>query len=96
MRGRKKKDGTYYPTYYGYACRPKPHLNRITCGYGQISSTLVDNAMKGIITSIVNGKNFGDVMSELIGDHLSTEDIDKELDTATKAYNVITFVGQSL
>ena len=86
MRGKKKKDGTYYPTYYGYACKSKPHLNGITCGYGQISSTLVDNAMKGIITSIVNGKNFGDVMSELIGDHLITEDIDKELDTATKAH----------
>lgn len=86
MRNRKKrKDGTFYPTYYGYACASKTHVNGIKCGYGQISSTIIDNAMFGIISSIVNGKNFGDVMSQLVDAKVGTVDAEKELDTAIKA-----------
>ncbi len=83
-RGKKRKDGTIYPTYYSYACRSSIHMNGIKCGYGQISCTKVDKAMYGIITGIVNAENFGETMSKLIGEKIDTSEIQRELDTATK------------
>lgn len=82
---RKKKDGTWYPTYYAYGCRSNPHYNGIKCGFGQVSCGIIDNSMRGIISSIVNSENFGGVMSELIGDQIDTKELERELDTAIKA-----------
>ena len=75
-----------YPTYYSYACRSNVHLNGIKCGYGQIACHKIDKAMYGIISGIVNADNFGDVMAELVGEQIDTSEIEKELDTATKAH----------
>ena len=85
MRGRKKKDGTYYPTYYAYACRSNEHINGIKCGFGQISCSKIDAKMRSIISEIVNSENFGDLMDELVGEQIDTAEIEMELDTATKA-----------
>ena len=85
-RNKKKKDGTMYPTYYSYACRSNVHLNGIKCGFGQIACHKIDKAMYGIISGIVNADNFGDVMAELVGEQIDTSEIEKELDTATKAH----------
>ena len=82
---RKKKDGTWYPTYYAYGCRSNIHYNGIKCGYGQISCSIIDSAMYGIISNIVNADNFGDVMSELVGEQIDTKELEQELDTAIKA-----------
>lgn len=85
MRRKKKKDGTFYPTYYSYAFRSNEHINGIKCGYGQISCGIIDNAMCGIIKSIFNAKNFGDTMAQLVDSTLDTEEAERELDTAIKA-----------
>ena len=86
MRRKKRKDGSEYPTYYSYMCRSSVHMNGIKCGFGQISCWKVDTAMRGIISSIVNGENFGDLMARLVGEQMDTDGIERELDTATKAH----------
>ena len=85
MRGRKRKDGTPYPTYYSYACRSSVHLNGIKCGYGQINCGSVDKAMRGIIASIVRSDKYGAVIGDLAGSRIDTKEIERELDTALKA-----------
>lgn len=85
MRGRKKKDGTMYPTYYSYMCQSNVHVNGIKCGFGQISCGKIDKAMRGILSSIVNSDNFSDAMGELVNERIDTEEIERDLDSATKA-----------
>lgn len=84
-RGKTRKDGIKYPSYYSYICRSSPHRNGIKCGYGQISCSTIDKAMKSIISGIVNAENFGDVMSDLVGKQLNSKDTELELETAIKA-----------
>ena len=87
MRGRKKrKDGTFYPTYYAYACRSNVHYNGIKCGFGQVSCATIDKTMSSIISNIVNSENFDEAMSQLVSDQIDTSEVEKELDTATKAH----------
>ena len=83
---RRKKDGSLYPTYYAYMCRSGLHVNGIECGFGQVSCSKIDKAMAGIISQIVNGKNFGGLMSELVKEQISTAETEQELDTAIKAH----------
>ena len=85
MRGRKRKDGTLYPTYYSYACRSSVHLNGIKCDYGQINCKTVDKAMRGIIASIVRSDKYGSAIGDLAGSRIDTREIERELDTALKA-----------
>ena len=82
---RRRKDGSLYPTYYGYMCRSSLHVNGIECGFGQVSCSKIDKAVAGTISQIVNGENFGDLMSRLVDDQLSTEETEQEMDTAIKA-----------
>ena len=60
-------------------------MNGIECGFGQVSCSKIDKAVAGIISQIVNGENFGDLMSRLVDDQLSTEETEQEMDTAIKA-----------
>lgn len=85
MRGRKRKDGSTYPTYYSYACRSQEHTNGVKCNYGQIACKMIDKAMYGIISNITNAENFGDAMAELVNKQIDTKEIEQELGTAKKA-----------
>ncbi len=85
MRGRRKKDGTMYPTYYSYMCRSSLQYNGIKCGFGQISCNKIDPSMQSIISQIVNSKNFKDKMSLLVNNQIDTSEVEQELDTAIKA-----------
>lgn len=82
---RRRKEGSLYPTYYGYMCRSSLHVNGIVCGFGQVSCSKIDKAVAGTISQIVNDENFGGLMSDLVDDQLSTAETEKELDTAIKA-----------
>ena len=86
---RRKKDGSLYPTYYAYMCRSGLHVNGIECGFGQVSCSKIDKAMAGIISQIVNGENFGGLMSELVNEQISTAETEQELDTAIKAHRQV-------
>lgn len=85
IHGRKRKDGSAYPTYYAYVCRSHLHINGIKCGFGQVSCGTIDKTMHSIISRIVNAENFGDLMSKLVGEQIDTAEIKQEMDTAIKA-----------
>ena len=85
MRGRKRKDGSTYPTYYSYACRSHKNFNGIERRFGQISCRKVDKAMEGIISQIINKDSFGQLVSQQVGKQIDTAEIEQELDIATKA-----------
>ena len=55
------------------------------CNYGQISCNLVDSAMYGILTKLGNSLQFENTMTELVGEQVNSEDLEKELDSAIKA-----------
>jgi len=85
-RARLRKDGTVYPTYYSYARRSNKHYNGIECGYGQISCNIVDTAIAGTISSIMNAENFNEMMTGLIAKQVDTDTAEKELKAAIKAH----------
>ncbi len=85
-RGRKRKDGSIYPTYYSYACRSSLVKNGVACNFGQIACTKVDKAMYGIISGIVNTDNFGNEMSQLVNERIDTSEAEQELDVALKGH----------
>lgn len=82
---RRKQDGTYYPTYYAYKCHSDEKVNGRACDFGQIACYKVDNAMREIISRVVNSENFNDVMAGLVSSKVNTEEYEMELDTALKA-----------
>ena len=55
------------------------------CNYGQISCNLVDSAMYGILTKLGNSLQFENTITELVGEQVNSEDLEKELDSAIKA-----------
>ena len=56
MRGRKRKDGTSYPTYYSYMCRPNltAEAKGHKCNFGQISCTSIDKQVRDIIMQLAS------------------------------------------
>ena len=84
-RRRKRKDGSLYPVYYSYCCRTTMAYRGEECNYGQISCNLVDSAMYGILTKLGNSLQFENTMTELVGEQVNSEDLEKELDSAIKA-----------
>lgn len=82
---RKKKDGSFYPTYYSYMCRSDKHTNGLEkCKFGQIACNKIDGAMQEILISIVNEENFASVMQSLIDDEIDVSDLEMALETALK------------
>ena len=84
-RRRQKADGSFYRTYYSYGCRSNLHINGIKCNYGQISCSKIDEAMRGILSSIASSDGFDKIMTGLVNQQIDTNEIERELDTATKA-----------
>lgn len=82
---RKKKDGSSYQAYYAYRCHSSFLVNGIRCSYGQISGSKIEESMREIITRVINADNFGEVLSELVGSQVNTEEFERELDFAMKA-----------
>ncbi len=84
-RRRKRKDGTMYPVYYSYCCRTSMAYSGRECGYGQISSDLVDSAMREILMKISKSITFENTLSELVMGQVDSKDLEAELDAALKA-----------
>ena len=86
MRGRKRKDGTSYPTYYSYMCRPNltAEAKGHKCNFGQISCTSIDKQVRDIIMQLANEETFGVVIEEQVGESIDIKEIEKALDQAYK------------
>lgn len=68
MRGRKRKDGTIYPTYYSYACRKKVSEKETghVCEFGQAACTQIDTQVRDILLKLTNEETFGNMITEAI------------------------------
>lgn len=86
MRGRKRKDGTMYPTYYSYMCRPTltDKINGHKCTFGQVSCATIDKQVRDIIMKLVNEDTFASIIEEQVGESIDTKEIEKALDQAYK------------
>ena len=79
--GKKRKDGTPYPVYYAYACRPSISSRKKdgNCSFGQISAHKIDEPIRDIILKLVNSETFGQRMVELADEQLSVSEVQKEI-----------------
>ena len=81
----KRKDGTYYKTYFSYACKHRLNKDGHKCDYHkQWSEEKVDNAVSEIIRKLVNNSRFSEVMKTKINTSVDTSEAEKELANAKK------------
>ena len=81
----KRKDGTYYKTYFSYACKNRLNKDGHKCDYHkQWSEEKVDNAVSEIIRKLVNNPRFSEVMKTKINTSVDTSEAEKELANAKK------------
>lgn len=86
MRGRKRKDGSLYPTYYSYMCRPSvtAKMNGHKCNFGQVGCNPIDKQVRDIIAKLVNEETFRLIIQEQVGESIDIKEIKKALDQAYK------------
>ena len=79
--GKKRKDGTPYPVYYAYACRPSISSRKRNgeCTFGQISAHKIDNPVRDILLDLVKSETFGQRMVELAEERLSASEVQMEI-----------------
>ena len=76
---KKKKDGTYYPMSYSYACRSSSVAMGRECSTPQnYSEPKLMEALTAIIKSLVNDKNFGRLVDVAIGQKTDVSELEKE------------------
>ena len=81
----KKKDGTFYPTYYSYACKHRTYKNGHKCDYHkQWNESKVDEAVAEIIKKLVQNPRFSEVMKTKINTKVDTAEAERELENARK------------
>ena len=81
----KRKDGSYYKTYFSYACKHRLNKDGHKCDYHkQWSAEKVDNAVSEIIRKLVNNPRFSEVMKTKINTSVDTSEAEKELANAKK------------
>lgn len=85
-RGRRRKDGAMYPTYYSYACRPSEtsKINGHKCNFGQIACVQIDKQVRDIIIKMINDDSLADIISKHIGESIDTKELEKAMDQAYK------------
>lgn len=81
----KKPDGTYYKTYFSYACKHRLSKNGHKCDYHkQWSEEKVDGAVAEIIRKLVTNPRFSEVMKTKINTSVDTTEAENELANAKK------------
>lgn len=74
----KRKDGSYYKTYFSYACKHRLNKDGHKCDYHkQWSEEKVDNAVSEIIRKLVNNPRFSEVMKTKINTSVDTSEAEK-------------------
>lgn len=81
----KRSDGTYYKTYFSYACKHKLNKDGHKCDYHrQWSEEKIDGAVSEIIRKLVNNPRFSEVMKTKVNTSVDTNEAKKELANAKK------------
>lgn len=82
---KKKADGTYYKTYFAYACKHRQNKDGHKCDYHkQWSEEKIDGAVAEIIRKLVNNPRFSEVMKTKINTSVDTTEAENELANAKK------------
>ena len=77
---KKKKDGTYYPMSYSYACRSASLATGRDCKTPQnYSENRLMDALTDIIKSLVNDKNFARMVDVALGQKTDVSELEKEI-----------------
>lgn len=82
----KRADGTNYPQYYSYVCRPSQSERRRgnECHFGQISCQKVEEPLRDILLALTSSEDFGEKLSALADEKVSKSEVQKVID-ATQA-----------
>lgn len=82
----KREDGTNYPLYYSYICRPSLSERRRgnDCRFGQISCQKIEDPLRDILLALTTSEGFGERLSELADEKVSKSEVQKVID-ATQA-----------
>lgn len=86
MRGKKRKDGTTYPTYYSYICRKTEtdDLKNHNCSFGQVSCNQIDSQVRSIIMKMIREDGFKLEISTQVDDTIDIKEIENVLAKAYK------------
>ena len=82
----KRADGTAYPQYYAYVCRPSLSERKRgnDCHFGQIACQKIEEPLRDILLALTNSENFGERLTELADEKVSKSEVQKVID-ATEA-----------
>lgn len=81
----KREDGTYYKSYFSYACKHRLNKDGHKCDYHkQWSEEKVDGAVAEIIKNLVNNPKFSDVIKTKINTKVDTSEAENELANVKK------------
>lgn len=81
----KREDGTYYKSYFSYACKHRLNRDGHKCDYHkQWSEEKVDGAVAEIIKNLVNNPRFSDVIKTKINTKIDTSEAENELANVKK------------
>ena len=82
----KRADGTAYPQYYAYVCRPSLSERKRgnDCHFGQIACQKIEEPLRDILLALTNSENFGEKLTELADEKVSKSEVQKVID-ATEA-----------
>lgn len=83
-RHQKRADGTDYPLYYSYVCRPSISERKRgnDCHFGQIACQKVEEPLRDILLALTTSEDFGERLSELADEKVSKSEVQKVIDTA--------------
>lgn len=83
---KKKPDGTRYSPSYGYTCRNQTRQSGHTCTWKhhQINAKTIDSSVQDIIISLVDNPQFAQVLKDLIGTSVDSDELQVALTAAEK------------
>ena len=83
---KKRKDGTYYKSYFYYACKHRLEVDGHKCDYRkQWGQAKIDDAVAEVIIGLVKNPKFEKSIKERINSKIDTKELDKELENLQKA-----------
>lgn len=83
---KKRKDGTYYKSYFYYACKHRLEVDGHKCDYRkQWGQAKIDDAVAEVIIGLVKNPKFEKAIKEKINSKIDTKELDKELENLQKA-----------
>lgn len=80
----KRADGTSYPLYYSYVCRPSLSERKRgnDCHFGQIACQKIEAPLRDILLALTTSEGFGERLSELADEKVSKSEAQKAIDAA--------------